>query len=222
MVPHSDPAVSDCRLCRASGALRDFARLEGHQYWRCDVCGATLLDPAHFPEPAAEHTHYQTHHNAPGDPGYRRFLSRLAEPLMARLPRGSAGLDYGAGPGPALAAMLREAGHRVALWDPVFHPDPAPLEQQFDFVACTETVEHFHHPAHEFDRLFGLVRPGGWLAVMTCFQTDDARFAGWRYRKDPTHVIFYRADTLRHLARMRGWSCEVPCKDVALMRRPAP
>ena len=37
-----------------------------------------------------------------------------------------------------------------------------------------------------------LVRPGGWLAVMTCFQTDDARFAGWHYRKDPTHVVFYR------------------------------
>ena len=61
------------------------------------------------------------------DAGYRRFLSKLADPLMARLAPGARGLDYGCGPGPALAAMLREAGHEVALYDPFFAPDPAPL-----------------------------------------------------------------------------------------------
>jgi hypothetical protein len=66
-----------------------------------------------------------------------------------------------------------------------------------------------------------LVRPGGWLAIMTCFLTDDDRFRDWHYRTDPTHVVFYREATLRHLAGSRGWSCEVPAKDVALMRRPA-
>jgi len=65
----------------------------------------------------------------------------------------------------------------------------------------------------------GLVRPGGWLAVMTCFQTDDARFADWHYRRDPTHVVFYRDVTLRHIAQRRGFDCEIPVKDVALMRK---
>ena len=37
-----------------------------------------------------------------------------------------------------------------------------------------------------------LVRPGGWTGVMTCFQTDDARLAHCHYRRDPTHVVFYR------------------------------
>jgi len=64
------------------------------------------------------------------------------------------------------------------------------------------------------------VRPGGWLAVMTCFQTDDTRFRDWHYRHDPTHVVFYREATFRHIASSRGWSLEVPVKDVALMRRP--
>jgi hypothetical protein len=140
---------------------------------------------------------------------------------MARLPAGSSGLDYGCGPGPALAAMLREAGHEVAFFDPFFRPDRAVLERQYDFVTCTETAEHFHRPADEFDRLMTLVRPGGWLAVMTCFQTNDAPFATWHYRKDPTHVVFYREETLRILAARRGWTCGVPVKDVALMRRPA-
>ena len=133
----------------------------------------------------------------------------------------SRGLDYGCGPRPALAAMLEEAGHAVALYDPFFQPEPAPLGQRYDFVTCTEAAEHFHRPAATFEQIMGLVRPGGWLALMTCFQTDDARFANWHYRRDPTHVVFYRETTLRHLAAAHGWSCTVPAKDVALMQAPA-
>ncbi|MEX2644427.1 MAG: class I SAM-dependent methyltransferase [Acetobacterales bacterium] len=208
-----------CPVCRAAGP-RPFMAVDGRDYWRCAACAARFLDPRQLPPRAVERAHYRQHENAPDDPAYRRFLSKLADPLLARLAPGSQGLDYGCGPGPALAAMLREAGHRVALYDPFFHPDPAPLALDYDFIACTETAEHFHRPAAEFDRLMGLVRPGGWLAVMTCFQTDDARFAEWHYRRDPTHVVFYREETLRHVAASRGWSCDVPVKDVAVMRRP--
>ncbi|WP_382321659.1 class I SAM-dependent methyltransferase [Hydrogenophaga sp. UC242_53] len=92
-----------------------------------------------------------------------------------------------------------------------------------DFITCTEVAEHFHDPAAEFRRLDALLRPGGWLALMTRFQTDDARFAQWHYRRDPTHVVFYREATLRWLARHHGWHCEVPGANVVLMqKRPAP
>lgn len=209
-----------CPVCR-SPALRPFLSVDGCDYWRCARCEARFLDPRRLPSPDAELAHYLRHKNIPHDPGYRGFLAKLADPLLARLPTGSRGLDYGCGPGPALAAMLREAGHAVALYDPFFQPHRQALARQYDFVTCTETAEHFHRPAEEFERLAGLVRPGGWLAIMTCFQTEDVRFAGWHYRKDPTHVVFYREATLRHIARRLGWACEIPVKDVALMRRPA-
>jgi len=212
-------AAPACPLCR-SAATRHLLQAEGRDYWCCGRCEARFLDPRHHPSPEAERAHYLSHENDPGDPGYRRFLSKLTEPLLARLPARAQGLDYGCGPGPALAAMLAEAGHETALYDPFFHPDPAPLARCYDFVACSETAEHFHHPAEEFERLTGLVRPGGWLAIMTCFQTDDDRFHDWHYRRDPTHVVFYREATLRHLAAARGWSCEIPVKDVALLQRP--
>ncbi len=207
-----------CPVCRAA-AVRPFATLGGRRYRRCGACEATLLDPRHWLAPAEEAAVYRLHENDPDDPGYRRFLAKLSDPLLARLPAGAAVLDYGCGPGSALAAVLREAGHRVALYDPFFAPDPAPLDQRYDAVVCSEAAEHFHAPAAEFDRLAGRLAPGGWLGVMTCFQTDDARFAGWHYRQDPTHVVFYREATLRRLAAQRGLSCEVPAKDVALMRR---
>jgi taurine dioxygenase len=69
--------------------------------------------------------------------------------------RGRGGWIMAADPGPALAAMLREAGHEVALYDPFFAPDPAPLAAIYDFVTCTETAEHFHDPRAEFARLRG-------------------------------------------------------------------
>jgi 2-polyprenyl-3-methyl-5-hydroxy-6-metoxy-1,4-benzoquinol methylase len=180
------------------------------------------MAPAHYPDPAIERAEYDRHENAVDDPGYRRFLDRLAAPLLARLSPGARGLDYGCGPGPALAMMLGEAGHAVALYDPFYTPDPAPLCDTYDFITCTEVAEHFHRPAEEFDRLGMMLRPGGWLAVMTCFQTDDARFGGWHYRMDPTHVVFYRSGTFVTIAAARGWSCEIPRKDVALLRVPGP
>jgi SAM-dependent methyltransferase len=198
-----------------------FAHLDARDYWRCPACLATFLDPSQLPDRSVEHAQYRLHRNEVDDAGYRRFLARLATPLLARLPSGLAGLDYGCGPGPALAAMLGEAGHRVALYDPLFRDDASVLARSYDFITCTEVAEHFHRPAEEFDRLDGLLKHGGWLAVMTTFQTDDAAFARWHYRRDPTHVVFYREETFRVIARQRGWRCEIPCANVALLQKAA-
>jgi len=214
-----DPPALDCPVCGAAGARR-FALIDGLAYRRYGICAARFLEPRHHPAPEDELAIYRLHRNDVDDAGYRAFLSRLAAPLLARLAPGAEGLDYGCGPGPALAAMLSDAGHGMALYDPFFAPDPAPLARRYDFVTCTETAEHFHNPAAEFARLRALLRPGGWLGVMTCFQTDDACFAGWHYRSDPTHVVFYRETTFRHLARVWGMTVEVPRKDVVLMRAP--
>lgn len=195
--------------------------VEGKGYRRCRACAAVLLEREHFFSPADEHAHYRHHENAVDDPRYRRFLSRLAEPILARLSPRSSGLDYGCGPGPALAAMLGEAGHEMRVYDPFFAPDPCVFERTYDFIVCSETAEHFFDPAGEFERLDRLARPGGWLGFMTCFRTDAARFAAWHYRRDPTHVVFYAEATFRHIAGRFGWTCIFPGKDVALMHKPA-
>jgi SAM-dependent methyltransferase len=208
-----------CPACRAD-AVAPFQSVEGRDYLRCTTCGARLLDPVQRLSREAERAHYRTHDNDPDAPGHRRFLAKLADPLLARLAPGSCGLDYGSGPDSTLAAMLREAGHDVAAWDPAFAPDAGALSRTYDFVACAEAIEHFHAPADELDRIDALLRPGGWLGVTTLFQTDDARFAAWRYRRDPTHVAFFREETFRLLAAQRGWTCEIPRRDVALLRKP--
>ncbi len=101
-----------CPVCETEPA-RHFRMCGVHDYWRCRACAATFLDPSQLPDKTTEHRRYRLHRNDPDDVRYRAFLSRLTTPLLARLPAGVLGLDYGCGPGPALAVMLREAGHTM-------------------------------------------------------------------------------------------------------------
>jgi len=207
-----------CPVCR-QGQPVPFRQIGQQAYLRCPNCLATTTAPGSRLTLEEERKIYELHDNDPADAGYRRFLSKLAEPLMACLPEGARGLDFGCGPGPALAQMFTEAGFNMALYDPFFHPDSSALNDHYDFITCTEVVEHLHEPAEVFDQLDGLLKPGGWLAIMTCFQTDDDRFDNWHYRRDPTHVVFYREATFQWLAEHYGWRLEVPRKDVVLLQK---
>ncbi|MEO1207311.1 MAG: class I SAM-dependent methyltransferase [Pseudomonadota bacterium] len=184
------------------------------------MCEARFLDPSQRLSLKDERAHYAHHQNDVDDPGYRAFLSKLFDPLNAKLTAGSYGLDFGCGPGPALADMFGKAGHTVDLYDPMFAPDMPAEGCKYDFISCSEVIEHVYDPYSLFAELADLLKPGGLLGVMTCFQTDDARFANWHYRMDPTHVIFFRERTMREVALRFGWTCDIPRKDVAVFEVP--
>jgi len=207
-----------CPVCKSEN-IRHFMHIDAHDYWRCENCQATCVDSAQLPEPALAEKHYRLHRNEINDPAYRQFLSRLCSPLLERLHAQSSGLDYGCGPGPALANMLAEAGHHMAIYDPLFYKDAGVLEVTYDFITCTEVAEHFHQPFEEFTRLNRLLKQGGMLAIMTLFQNDDDAFANWYYRRDPTHVVFYREATFQVLAKHFGWQLEIPCNNVVLLKK---
>lgn len=209
-----------CPLCR-SEQEHFFARAHGRDYFECRTCGLVFLAPDQRLDSAAERVHYGTHRNDPADPGYRAFLSRLATPLAERLAAGAAGLDYGSGPGPTLAPMLREQGFSMECYDPFFAPDPGALRRSYDFITCTETAEHFFRPRDELQRLDGLLRPGGWLGVMTEMLQAGRSLEHWRYARDPTHVCFYRPGTMEWIADHFGWSLELPHPNVVLFRKPS-
>ena len=211
---------AECPLCAAVGAV-PFAAVGGRCYRRCGVCRLTFLEPAQRPGRDAERAEYALHDNDPADPGYRRFLAQATGPLLERETPGAEGLDFGCGPGPAVAAMLGERGFAVRNYDPFFAPDTDALARSYDFVVCTEAAEHFHRPGREFARIDGLLRPGGWLALMTGIMRDDSAFAGWPYRREASHVVFYRPETLDWIARRFGWAAEPAGRNVVLFAKPA-
>lgn len=211
-------SMQNCPLCTGP-ATTAFCSVQDRHYWRCDDCALRFLQADQLPAPDEELAHYRLHDNDVNDAGYRSFLARLAEPLLQRLLPGQHGLDYGCGPGPALARMLCEAGHDVEVFDPLFANEPLLLQQQYEFITCTETVEHFHHPAREFQRLTGMLKPGGWLVLMTTLQDNDEHFADWHYRRDPTHVCFYRQETMHWLADAFDLSMQHPGRNVIFLQQ---
>ena len=207
-----------CNICR-SDAASSFKTLDNKTYWGCNVCGCKYLDQSYFIDSLEEEQRYLEHNNDIKDKEYRAFLSRLADPLKEKIPLGSNGLDFGCGTGPALADMLTQDGFKVELYDPFFFPDEGALSKRYDFITCTETAEHFYDPFKEFNTINDLLKPGGWLGVMTSFLTSDEMFENWYYRRDPTHVTFYCEKTFQVIASQRNWKCEIQSKDVVLLQK---
>ena len=191
------------------------------EFFRCRVCELVFVPPGYHPTADEERDRYLQHNNDPTDPGYRAFLSRLFDELRPLLVPGSMGLDFGAGPGPALAQMMAEAGFKAHVYDPIFFPDTGVLEETYDFITCTETAEHFRDPGRQFRLLDGLLRAPGWLGVMTSMLDDPSRFPGWYYHRDPTHLCFYSERTMMWIAKRHGWRPVFPRKNVVLFRKPA-
>jgi SAM-dependent methyltransferase len=206
-----------CRLCNARA--EDFAVVDNQRYFKCPSCALVFLSADQLPGPEVEKDHYDTHENHVRDPGYRAFLSRLAAPLIPRLEPGANGLDFGCGPGPALAAMLEEAGFPMAVYDPFYADDREVLRRQYDFITMTEVAEHLHHPGEVFAQLDEMLKPGGWLAVMTQVLDDDTEFSTWYYRRDPTHVAFFSRTTFDVLAQRFGYEIDWPHISVVMLRK---
>ena len=207
-----------CPLC-LSEPPRHFATIDDKRYWRCDVCHLTSLSSEHHLDKNAELARYQLHENDPADPRYRKFLSGLSDYIVPKLPSGAEGLDYGSGPGPTLSVMLEEQGFQMNIYDSCFASNAAVLERTYDFITCTETVEHFYQPEMEFHRFNALLRHGGWLGVMTEMLELDEDFPGWWYHREPTHVCFYKRETMSWIAKRYNWKVEFPQKNVILFQK---
>ena len=212
-----DPFDRFCRLCQESEGKPFYQ--DSREYSRCPVCQLVFVPPHQFLSPKEEKAVYDHHHNSAEDPHYRRFLNRLFIPLSRRLAPNSSGLDFGSGPGPTLSVMFEEAGHSMKVYDPLYAPETKLLQDQYDFIAASEVVEHLHHPREELDRLWSCLKPTGSLGIMTKRVIDRKSFSGWHYKRDPTHVCFFSIATFRWLADHWGATLTVPEKDVVLFTR---
>ena len=209
-----------CSLC-GSAEARHCLEADGRQYFECVRCRLIFVPSRFWPTPEEEHARYDQHRNSPDDLGYREFLSRPCRAVRDRVPPPATGLDFGSGPGPTLSLMLAGAGYDMRVYDVFYAPDESVLEGPYDFVTCTEVIEHLHDPATVLSGVVERLRPGGWLVVQTQLAPGHEAFATWRYRRDQTHVGFYSETTFRHLARMLDCRLERAADDVFAFQ-PAP
>lgn len=212
----AESSAAPCPLCTGATCVHWY-RDHRREYLRCDVCALVHVRRAYHLAAEEERRRYDLHDNDPADPAYRRFLSALFRPMSERLTAGAAGLDYGSGPGPTLSVMFEEAGHPMRVYDPFYADDREALQQRYDFITCSEVVEHFARPRDEWERLVGLLKPGGRLGVMTSLLTSDIDFGCWHYKDDPTHVSFYAPKTIEWLAARHRLRAEFISTSVVLL-----
>ncbi|HHP5404913.1 TPA: class I SAM-dependent methyltransferase [Aeromonas veronii] len=209
-----------CPLCASHRSYP--LPVAGKRYHRCLACELVWLDEADHLDEAAEKAVYDGHDNRVDDPCYRSFLMRAFGEVLSRVPTPACGLDFGCGPGPALLAMGREAGYDMVGYDKFYADFPELLTCQYDFITSTEVIEHIAEPRTVLAQLWDCLKPGGLLVLQTQRVLGDERFKNWRYRHDPTHIVFFAEASFQVLAA--SWQAELsfPHADVAVLQKGTP
>ena len=210
--------MKTCTVCK-NNKIEFFLNIENLDYWQCKLCKATMLNPIHYISSNKEKKHYLKHNNEIDDTRYRDFLTNLIEPLKDKICVNDIGLDYGCGYAPALADILKKDGFNIELYDPFFFKNENIFFRKFNFITCSEVVEHFFKPYEEFNKINSLLATNSWLAIMTSFMTEDYLFENWHYRRDPTHVVFYKKITFKIIANQRDWKINFPSKNIVLFNK---
>ena len=108
----------------------------------------------------------------------------------------------------------------MAGYDKFYADQPELLTRRYDFITSTEVIEHLAAPRAVLDGLWACLNPGGVLVLQTQRVLGDERFKSWRYRHDPTHIVFFAEASFRALAAR--WQADLcfPHTDVAVFTKP--
>jgi SAM-dependent methyltransferase len=159
-----------------------------------------------LPTLGEERARYDTHNNDVENEGYQKFVSPITNSVLQNHTTAEIGLDFGAGPGPVIAMLLKEQGYNLALYDPVYHDFPELLEAHYDYIFACEVIEHLHAPYVEFKRLIDILLPNGKLYCMTHLYDETIDFEKWYYKNDFTHVFIYTRETIDWIAAEFGFT----------------
>jgi len=215
-----------CPLCKTQNAKYfkegSSKRYGPRIYYQCRDCFLIFLDPDCRLGRKEEKERYVLHENDPNDIRYVKFLEKLTIPLSKKLSVGSRGLDFGCGPGPTIKIIMEKQGFTVHNYDPMFYADRELLRGTYDFITCSEVVEHFYFPAKEFELMDQLlVDQNGYLGVMTEMWNEDQDFLKWWYQREPVHVCFFQRRTMKWLAKAMHWRVEFPSKNITIFQKKA-
>jgi hypothetical protein len=193
-----------CPLCHT--VSREYFRDKKRAFLLCPFCKGLFTGKEYLPDRDSERLRYTEHNNDVDDPRYQAFVKPIVEEILSAFTPESKGLDFGAGTGPVISSLLSEKGYGINIYDPFFHDDPRLLKDKYDYIACCEVIEHFHHPDKEFVMLRNLLNTHGKLYCMTSLYNESINLKTWYYKNDLTHVFFYQEETLYYICREYGFS----------------
>jgi len=207
-----------CPLCLKNN-IEHYHQDKFRDYWQCLFCQLVFVKPEQYLSVVEEKSIYDQHQNTPDDLGYRKFLNKLLVPLSVKLKMGAKGLDFGSGPGATISVMMQEEGFNVSDYDVFYANKPELLKDSYDFITCTEVIEHLHNPHQEITLLSGLLTQNGHLGIMTKRVIDKNKFSTWHFKNDLTHVCFYSDDTFKFIANQWNFKLHIINSDTLILTK---
>jgi len=171
-------------------------------YYYCSCCEFIFIDENKIISMEEEVKEYLLHENSLEDEGYVNMFKKFIEASIIPYKRNiENALDFGCGPEPVLATLLKREGFEVDIYDPYFFPRKVYENKKYDLITSTEVFEHLRDPLETMKLLKTYLNDNGILAIMTLFHPkDEEKFKKWWYRREATHISFYTPRTFRVLA----------------------
>lgn len=189
----------NCLICGSTTKTEYDKQLKA-DYYRCN-CG--FIFKSRIIDGQEEYDHYAKHNNTMENTGYVDMFKKLLSKVEAYI-KPDKMLDYGCGPGPVLAELLKNEGCFVKTYDKYFEHDIDFSEYQYSTIFMTEVIEHMDEPLKELTRLRNLLSEDGHLIIQTMFIQEP--YDSWWYRRDYSHISFFNVDVFEFIAKKIGFT----------------
>ena len=195
-----------CKICHKEVVhfFDDYMKVDTYH---CKACVFMFKDTNAIISKEKELEVYQQHINSEENLGYfamfQEFIDKTFAPYEENI---KDVLEFGSGPTPVLASILKKRGLEVDIYDKFFAPEKVYQDKQYDLITSTEVIEHIADVEELFQFFATHIKPQGYLALMTQFHPNDPEpYLKWWYRRDPTHITFYHPETFNVLAKKFGF-----------------
>lgn len=175
-------------------------------YYFCNNCKIIFKDRKMLISEDAEESRYMLHNNS-YDENYAKYFRTFIEESIIPNVDGKVGLDYGSGVCNVLEQVMeKEYDFEIDSYDKYFCKNPD-LKNQYDFITCTEVIEHIKDPLEFLYEMDKYLKRNGTLIIMTKFHPNSFEsFFNWWYIRDVTHITFYTFETFEYLAKLINYS----------------
>lgn len=193
-----------CKLCSEESTEKFLVKNKSWEknYYYCHKCKFIFAESKAVLNDQEQRRRYQMHNNKITDPVYRDYFKNFIDYAFSYIENKKRVLDFGSGPEPVLADVLKESGFKVEIYDKFFTPDNEVFNKKYEIITSTEVFEHLEYPMEFIEKLLNILEEKGYLLLMTCFYLNDIdSFSKWWYIQDPTHISFFNPKTFEYIAK---------------------
>lgn len=174
-------------------------------YYFCSCCKFVFKSKELFLSSENEKQRYISHNNSIEDIKYVEYFKTFIDSALIPYINGTSGLDYGSGKNKVLAQILkRDYNLNVDSYDKYFVNDVT-LNNQYDFITCTEVIEHVSDPLMFLRDLDNFLVSSKTISIMTNLLDSVEDFFNWWYIRDETHICFFSIKTFEIIAKKMNY-----------------